>query len=447
MNQRPANPKKPKIWKRLTLWGTSGILIASLTFVVASYIFLKQQIIVSDSRTTKAAILDYNPDDKNNTLNPEEFQALGDGRFNMALVGIDKAASLTDSIQILSVDTINKKASLTSIPRDLYVTVPGFGQNKINTAYKLAEGKNKGSGSAMLKEVVSKVLGVSITHYAIVDFSGLEKLVDSVGGIEIDVPYALYDPTFPALTGTGYEPFSIAEGVQKMNGKTALRYARCRNGNCGNDFGRSQRQQQVIDALRNKATSAGIVANPIRINNILQALGQSLKTDLQVGQAQSLLKIINSVKTENNSSSVLDTSAALGLLTSSSDTPAGYISFPVLGIEKYSAIQRWFIKNNPDPLQQRELPTIALANSGKATDKQMTELQALLEDFGYKVTLNTTPLPNKYKTGSTTLYQANNSGKKPFSHNYLSTQFDLEIQNGSPLGSDKDFELIYAPGK
>jgi hypothetical protein len=198
-----------------------------------------------------------------------------------------------------------------------------------------------------------------------------------------------------------------------------------------------------MDAIRKKALSAGILTNPVRITSIMQALGNSFKTDLQVDQIKTLFTIYNAIPDGKSSGLVLDTSTELGLLTSSSDTSAGYINYPILGFDKYANVQRWFHKNNPDPLLAREKPTITLANSGKATEKQLTDFAETLRDYGYTVTISKT-YSSKNKSTSSELYSSKSSDK-PIAGNYLASYLGLSIQKGSPLNSGSDFEIIYTP--
>jgi len=434
----PEKPKR-KRWKKVLSTLFIALLIGGVAYGVTTYYSLKNSIIVTDSATKDSAILNYSAN--NSSIDPSKFTTLGDGRFNMVFVGIDKAAGLTDSIQVISIDTINKESTITSIPRDLYVTVPGYGRTKINAAYNIGESQKAGSGSAVLKGVIGNILGTTITNYALIDFSGLEDLVNSLGGIDVNVPKAIYDPYFPADTGNGYAPFSISAGQHHMDGHTALDYARSRK--TTSDFDRSARQQLIIEAIRTKALTAGVVTNPITINNILQSLGKSFRTDMQLDQIKTLINVYDSIPNTNKKDFTLDTTTQLGLLTSSSDTAAGYISYPVLGIDHNTDIQAWFRKNNPDPLLAKEAPTLTIANGGKATAKQMADFDTLMTSFGYNVTIDSSYTPGT-KAATSSVY-ATNSGNKPITQNYLGTQFNTTVQKGSPLGSNSDFELIYAP--
>jgi LCP family protein required for cell wall assembly len=139
-----------------------------------------------------------------------------------------------------------------SIPRDLWVNIPGYGASRINTAYFLGQvsyGYGTSYGPELARQVASQVLGIPIGYTITVDFDGFRKLVDMIGGIEIDVPVAINDPLYP---DENYGTFQliIPEGRQEMDGERALQYARTRHGN--SDFDRAKRQQAVLDAVRDR---------------------------------------------------------------------------------------------------------------------------------------------------------------------------------------------------
>lgn len=160
----------------------------------------------------------------------------------------DEFAGRTDSLIVLFLDLEAPQATLISIPRDLWVTIPGYGAGRINTAYTL--GQRHGQGSALARQTVSQLLGLPIQHVALVDFDGFRQLVDRLGGIELEVPEAINDPAFPdAHYGTLH--FQIAAGWQQLDGEMALRYARTRHGS--NDLDRAARQQAVLEAIRQRA--------------------------------------------------------------------------------------------------------------------------------------------------------------------------------------------------
>lgn len=438
-------PQRFRKWKRIVGFTVLTVIIAASTYVYAQYRSLKDNILVTH-QGENAAILDYNPTDKNSKLDPALFTKAGDGRFNVVIVGIGGDAhaggQLTDSIQVASIDTINKKIDVTSIPRDLYVTIPGYGRSKINATYEVGEQRKAGSGALLMRQVVENVLGIKVSNFALFDFSGFKDIVDSLGGIDVTVPYNIYDAEYPAADEIHYDPFYITAGLHHMDGATALKYARTRHQDL--DYGRSGRQHDLMQAIKVKALSAGVITNPLKVSNLITALGQHFKTDLTTDQLKSLLGIYKDITPENTSGHVLDTTLELGLLTSTTDPVAGSISYPIPGYDKFDLVHQWYIKNNPDPLQAKEAPTVTVVGTGKATTKQLQTFLTMLKDYGYNAVLGTQPASSSTYT-KTTVFQTSKGKDAPISKNYLGTLFATSVQGGSPLSSQSDFEIVYVP--
>lgn len=433
-------PRKP--WSRRRKIGTVVLvtLVALFGFGYWRYSSFTSQIVVANT-TEKTALLTYNGEKGIDQLNPADFTRIGEGRITILMLGMDATSGevgLTDSMQLLSIDPITNKSTIVSVPRDFYMKGRS---HKLNGTYKFAEMQKAGTGAQAEKDAVGEILGTPISYFVLTNFAGLKELVDAVGGIQVDVPKGFTDPEFPAEKGFGYEPFTVKKGLQNMDGRTALRYTRSRHAD--SDYGRSARQQLVLEALRTKALSAGVLSNPVKLNSIMNALGKNIKTDMSVDSLRKVFEIYNRVSAENRKSFVLDTSTELGLLTDGSNQ-LGYISYPAEGDGIYTAIQRWYRKQAPDPIIGLEQPTITVANGGSATSKQLQEMVALLNDFGYRASLSTTTPSKSLQTGKTALYK---KADKPFSANYLSTYFSLTPNNGNPLKSESDFELLYSPSK
>ena len=159
----------------------------------------------------------------------------------------------TDTIILLTVDPVTKTAGMLSIPRDLWVNIPGFGHSRINTAWTLGEGaKLPGGGPGLAMETISQFIGVPIQYYVQVDFGTFVSLINLIGGIDIYSDEKLIlDPS-----GTGQDHFVLTCcGMRHLDGKRALAYARCRTearGCSDGDLGRAKRQQKVILAVRDK---------------------------------------------------------------------------------------------------------------------------------------------------------------------------------------------------
>ena len=183
-----------------------------------------------------------------------------------------------------------------SIPRDLWVSIPGLGtEGKINTAHFLGDAEGyPGGGPALAQAAVQALFDVPQQYYVRVNFTAFEKLIDLIGGIDVDVPYPIDDPLYPD-SGYGYEPLTIPAGRIHMDGRLALKYARTRHEAMG-DFDRMQRQQQVIMAVRDKATSIGQIG---KVPEVLNVVGDALRTDLTLPEILALAKKWTQIPREN----------------------------------------------------------------------------------------------------------------------------------------------------
>ena len=213
-------------------------------------------------------------------------------RVNILLLGIDRRDQelgpwRTDTMILVSIDAATNSVSMLSIPRDLWVTIPGFGESRVNMAHYLGDARDyPGGGPALAKKAVWYALGVPVDYYVRVDFAGFEKLIDAIGGLTIDVAKAIHDEKYP---DSNYGTFvvDIAAGIQHMDGKTTLQYARSRHGT--GDFDRMARQQVVILAARDKVLSLDIPVS--RVPQLLDLAGDSVRTDLSLEDILALAEI------------------------------------------------------------------------------------------------------------------------------------------------------------
>ena len=199
-------------------------------------------------------------------------------------VGGASTNPLTDAMLVVSYEPRQGSIGMLSIPRDLWVAIPGHGSGRINEAFQ-----DGGPYEAML--TVQQNLGIPVNYYALINYAAFERLIDDVGGITVDVPYELDDPTFPAPDEIHFEPFYIDKGIHRLNGHEALRYARERHADPQGDFGRAQRQQQVLLALRSELLRP---ANLRRVGTILRDMADLVLTNFPLDEAAGvLLKAMN----------------------------------------------------------------------------------------------------------------------------------------------------------
>jgi polyisoprenyl-teichoic acid--peptidoglycan teichoic acid transferase len=249
------------------------------------------------------------PDQPTPTLMPTAERWTGQERITILLMGIDRRpgdpyVSRTDTMMLLSLNPANNTVSVLSIPRDLYVVIPGRGRDRVNTAFVYgASGGNPAGGAALSIQTVEYNLGVPINHYLLVDFGAFTRGIDALGGIDVDVPYDINDPLYPDMN-YGYDPLYIPAGRHHFDGQLALKYARTRHQD--SDFHRARRQQQVMLAARSKALSLGVTGLIQRAPVLYQQLGEGIRTDLSLEQLIRLAQTAGDIPSENIRSDVLD---------------------------------------------------------------------------------------------------------------------------------------------
>jgi polyisoprenyl-teichoic acid--peptidoglycan teichoic acid transferase len=233
--------------------------------------------------------------------------AAGD-RVNVLLLGIDKREGevgpfRTDTMILATLDPKTKTGGMLSIPRDLYVPIPmpGIGLNRINTANFFGDMyKYPGGGPALAKKAVEYNLGVAVHFYVLIDFNGFRKIVDTLGGIDVDVPAPIDDKEYPT-ENYGIKSIHIPAGHLHMDGELALEYARSRH--TTSDFDRSRRQMQIIMAIRDKALKIDALS---KLPLLIMQLRDSIETDLTPQEIIALAPIAAQVRADNLKSLSID---------------------------------------------------------------------------------------------------------------------------------------------
>lgn len=240
-------------------------------------------------------------------------------RVNILLLGIDQREDQygpwrTDTMIVLTIDPENMTAGMLSIPRDLWVPIPGYSENRINTAHYTGDLKKfPGGGPALATKTVQYNLGITIHYYVRVNFSGFIKAIDTIDGIDIYVEKEIDDPLYPD-NAYGYDPLYIPAGLQHMDGELALKYARTRHS--GSDFDRLQRQQQVIMAVRDKVLRFELLPQLLpKLPELLKTVGDAVQTDLQLKEMLNLVQLASQIDDEHIKTAVIDSSMTVDTTT------------------------------------------------------------------------------------------------------------------------------------
>ena len=233
----------------------------------------------------------------------------GAKRVTVLVMGLDyrdwaagEGPPRTDTMLLLTIDPVNGTAGMLSVPRDLWVNIPGgFGYGRINTAYQLGEGNRlPGGGPQLGMDTVEEFLGVPIDYYAQIDFSAFVRFIDEIGGVKIDVPEKIVvDPLGDNNSKT------LKPGRQTLPGDLALAYARARKTE-GGDFDRAQRQQQVIMGIRDRILSLNMLPTLIaKSGTLYQELSAGVHTNLSLDETIKLAWLAIQIPDENISKGVI----------------------------------------------------------------------------------------------------------------------------------------------
>jgi len=377
------------------------------------------------------------------------------GTTNFLLTGIGgkkhDGSNLTDTIIVASLNYDKKTITMLSIPRDFYIKSKTFGNQKINSLYALARKKtNDKKGMETLQQTVTQITSIPTQYYIKIDFSGFEKIIDALGGVDINVEHRIYDPYYPKGETIKYETFIIEKGPQHLDGKTALKYARSRK--TTSDFDRAKRQQQIIYAIKDKALNLNILTNPAKIQTLFNSIADSIDTNISLPEIIELAKITKDFRKEDIIPIVLndDPQSCGGLLYTpirdyfggaSVLLPAGN-NFNYIKLFKNTTIQ------NIDIIEKQE--KIQVLNGTKTPGLAWEGLE-LLNRFCLNGVYYGNAKEKNIKE-STIYYKPDEEGNPPESLNIVTYLMPLKIQAGIPEDyltnkKQKDTVIVIELGK
>ncbi|MBI2798080.1 LCP family protein [Candidatus Saccharibacteria bacterium] len=410
--------KKKKRWKKVLLTVFLVLLAAAIAYAI--YALLQ----VSKIST--------------NPFNFGKLKGENEGRVNILLLGVGDPGhdgeQLSDTNMVMSVNTKSNpvQVSLISIPRDTRVYIPGQGYAKINQA-------NSYGGPQLAEQTVSETLGIPIQYYVTANFTGLKQAVDAVGGVDIRNNDSLSDPEYPCDNNQWRTcGFNLKPGDYRMDGTTALKYARCRKGTCGDDYGRAARQQQVLQAMREKALSLQTLSNPAKVTNLINTVGNNVKTDLSLNNMMRLRDLTKDVKTSDLISVVFSTKPN-GFLK---QDPYSSDLLPVAG--NFDNIQA-FVKDifSLGPVWKEE--SNATIKNGTTTVGLALKLKSRIDADGDIVTIESVGNASSKDATATQIIDYT-GGQKPNTAAYLEKMVGTGVKVSQPPEPVKnptvDFEVI-----
>lgn len=360
------------------------------------------------------------------------------GRVNILLAANSaddvghNGANLTDSIMVLSVNTKNNTALMLSIPRDLWVDIPGVGYSKINAAYP-------NGGMDTLQDVVQDNLGMTIDYRALISYDAFRDMVNAVGGITItiqsDDPRGIYDPSLDYTTRNCCALAKYPNGPVTLNGKQALNLARARGdaygsyGYAQSDFTRTMYQRKMLLAVKDKASQASVIANPFKVSNLVDAVGNNIKTNLQLNEIETLYTYMKKIDDTKIASYNINTlKGPNSTMLQNYTSPDGQSALiPAAGVDDYSDIQAQIKKILSGNMVAVEGATTVVLNATDSTGLAQVQ-EAKLAAKGMNVSIDNAPANQ-----ATTTIIDNSNGQMPASLAYLKKLYGATIVTNKSL--------------
>jgi len=350
MNAGPLEESKKRDWKKI--FKRAGITLGVLVLLGGGWVGWK---FVSNS----AKIFGWG--NLFGLFQQTKLKGEDEGRVNILLAGNSAddpghgGGDLTDSIMIMSINTNDNTAFLLSVPRDLYVNIPDHGYAKINETYQdgerddFSESGYADGGMGLLEKTISQNFGISFQYYALVNYSALREAVNAVGGITVNIqstdPRGLYDPSRDLTTGQAL--VNLSNGQHTLNGQQALALARARGDSYGSygygrsDYTRTENQRMILIALKDKVASSGTLANPIKLGELFDSLGNNVKTDMKLAEVKRLYTVTKKIPNSDITSASLNNGTDVLLLTNYTNRYGQSTLIPKAGIDDYSEIQAY----------------------------------------------------------------------------------------------------------
>ncbi|MBC7708281.1 LCP family protein [Polaromonas sp.] len=437
-------------WRLARRWAFRSTAIVMVLVIASGGLIVSQGWLkarkVFKGGTTSAAALQQD-------VNPSLLKGEGDGRINILLLGRGggnhDAPDLTDTIMLASIDPVNHTATLLSIPRDMWVSVQGAGSMKINAAWETGKYKFLGkitndnsnpqatlAGFTTVDQAVESVIGVPIHYNVLVDFDAFKQSIDTVGGVTVNVPEDLVDPTM--AWENGRNPVLAKAGTQTFDGTHALMYSRSRE--TSSDFARGQRQRAVLLALKDKVATLGTLSSPTKLASLANAFGSNVQTDLAINDAARLANIVKDVNNTNvNSIGLAD---APNSFVTTANVNGQSVVQPKAGPTNFSLIQNFVRGQLKDPYLSKEQGKIQVYNG--TTVPGLAGAQAdILTSYGYTIT-GTGNAPTKGY--SQTIIVDLTAGAKKYTKNYLQQRYGVTAVTTLPdptiVPNGADFVII-----
>ncbi len=400
--------------RKLTKIGFTLFTILVTTSLIFTYFFVSKKMKDMGLKVTLPELINFTIKNRDYLLGKEELLAYEGEKdpelikeiaqlekdstekyTNFLIVGIDTRGSTsglqnTDTIIVANYNHESNKLILFSVPRDLYgiITTSSSSSpryNKINSAYAYGEGRKSGSGMETLRLTVEKTLDIEIQYSVVVNYTAFEEIIDLLGGIEIDVENSFTDYRYPG-PNSGFVTVKFTKGVQTMDGKTALQYARSRKSmqaGEGSDFARARRQQKVLEAVATKALNTDMFSSPTSIIKLLDSMSKNIKlSDYTLTDLEAALALTDKLEDVEITNLVLDPSIG-NYTVLTTGVGNGYTIGPKKGTRNYSDFHAFIAKSIEYPELYAEPIKVFVYDTGAGATNARELSNELKEQFPF----------------------------------------------------------------
>lgn len=413
----------------------------------------------ADTRQTLQVLI--NPDPASN-LRTDQF-----GHINILLMGRGgqghQGGDLVDSFMVASVSPSDNSVSVLSIPRDLWLRLPGtLEEDRLNSM--LYHGKRKYGGNeleamAYPRLAAEKLTGMEIQYTMLIDFQAFIEVVEAVGGIDIYLEREFLDRNFPLHDFSGEEVFWLPQGANHLSGYNALKFARSRHST--SDFSRAQRQQMIVQALIDEFITQGVVTSPDKITEIFNIVKDNMVTDMTLPEMLAMGKLAVGIPRDHMSTAVLNNRCAMeeqcdiaGLLYNPERRFFGGASIllpvgtTIYNLENYDNIHKFaqIFFYHPQVVFQR--PAIGVYNATNSSGLAY-RLKNYIGPYGYIVKRLASTENRQLNLERTTIYAPDPAAQKDALYG-LSLLLDADIIQGPPplaVTLDHDIDIYVVLGK
>jgi LCP family protein required for cell wall assembly len=370
-------------------------------------------------------------------------------RVNILLLGRggyeNDAPYLTDSIMAVTIDPTTNRVMLASIPRDLVVHMnlqspsSRTWTNKINAAYEVPytniiccvapQFTGHDGGGLAAEHEVGKVTGLTFDKYIAVDFVAFRDMVNALGGVDVCLTTNLDDTSYPDYTG-GYHPIHFKAGCQHLNGEQALEVARSRHAvepQQASDFGRARRQQDIMQAIKKKATTVNGFA---KAPQLLTALQKNITTDMSISDMKAIFDWGKNLPDSSIIRVALTAPSSVGdgnLLDSYNCGMGAYVSQLCADDPTYTMIHRYIASVLVDPKTLGEKAPVQIVNASNNFSDLASRVTAMLDPTGLQLAD-----PVAHRAASQTVILDYSNGQFPLTAKYLQTFFGATVVAASP---------------